>query len=72
MTNQNDKLADESKRLSDLAFGFAAMIDGPARDQFQRQGLRHLSDALDHKFGPVDPETAAMTDEELLQSLGLL
>lgn len=72
MTNQNDEQAEESLRLSNLAYGFAAMTDGPAREAFHRQGLRHLSEALDHKFGPVDPETAAMTDDELLQSLGLI
>ena len=60
----------EMARLSDLAGGFAGMArDRATKRHFGTLALRYSARAMEID-GPVDPDVAAMSNDDLLRELG--
>lgn len=60
---------DQMLEQADLTAGFAAMMKGPMRRVLRKRAAKLMAAAFEVKFGPVTPETRAMSDAELLAAL---
>lgn len=69
---ESDLDAEELMRRGDLALGFAGMMDGRTKQSrmLTARGRAMVRLSFEKRLGPIDPEIAAMSDDEIAEALG--